>query len=237
MLHGIDAACAGSHLADLVGELRLTKKPALGAGTTSSESCLIDLLGKLDVANEPTSDLESIGSTDPMLVDSDMASLDAFPTNVVVIDDPLPRADSGGSTVTDVMVISHGVASGENSPDALQTVLHDLSAPIPADADAETLEARRLALIESGKKIATMRRLTEAYQCEVDHATSGTPAAGGPSRLSAIKKHGSAISSMLGADRPIYATPLENLHAAKAAADELEGLDGDELCCMTRHVH
>ena len=37
-------------------------------------------------------DLESVGSTDPMLVDSDTASLDAFPTNVVVYDEPLPRA-------------------------------------------------------------------------------------------------------------------------------------------------
>ena len=39
-----------------------------------------------------------------MLVDSDTASLDAFPTNVVVYDEPLPRADSGGSTVTEVVV-------------------------------------------------------------------------------------------------------------------------------------
>ena len=47
-----------------------------------------------------------------MLVDSDTASLDAFPTNVVIIDDPLPRADSGSSAVTEVLVISHGAASG-----------------------------------------------------------------------------------------------------------------------------
>ncbi len=46
-----------------------------------------------------------------------------------------------------MLVISHGAVSGENAHDALQAAMHDLSVPIPADADAETLEARRLALI------------------------------------------------------------------------------------------
>ena len=107
-----------------------------------------------------------------MLVDSDTASLDAFPSNVVIINDPLPRADSSGSAITEVLVISHGTASGENAHDALQTVLHDLSAPIPADADAKTLEARRLALVAEGQKLATVRHLTKAHQCEVDRAAS-----------------------------------------------------------------
>ena len=77
-----------------------------------------------------------------MLVDSDTASLDAFPTNVVVYNEPLPRADSGGSTVTEVLVISHGEHSGRGGQDPLQAVMQDLTAPIPEDADAETLEAR-----------------------------------------------------------------------------------------------
>ena len=102
-----------------------------------------------------------------MLVDSDTASLDAFPSDVIVFDDPLPRPDSGGSTITEVFVISHGAASDENARDALRATLHDLSAPIPADADAEALEARRLALLAEGQKIATMRCLTEAHQREV----------------------------------------------------------------------
>lgn len=235
-LHGVEAACVASYLANLLSEVHLSGEPAPGADAASSESCLIDLLGKIDIASESASDLESIGSTDPMLVDSDTASLDAFPTNVMVIDEPLPRADGDGSTITEVLVISHGAASGGNSHDALQTVLHNLSAPIPADADAKTLEARRLALIKNGKKIATMRCLTEAYQHEVDRAASGTPAAAGPSRLGTVKKHGAAIASMLGAERPVYAMPLENLHAAQAVADELEGLEGDELCCMMTRV-
>ena len=33
---------------------------------------------------EPAVDLESVGSTNPMPVDSDTASLDAFPTNVAI---------------------------------------------------------------------------------------------------------------------------------------------------------
>ena len=39
--------------------------------------------------------MESVGSTDLMLVDSDTASLDAFPTNMVVYDKPLPHTESG----------------------------------------------------------------------------------------------------------------------------------------------
>ena len=69
-----------------------------------------------------------------------------------------------------------------------------------------------------------MRRLTEAHQHEVDRAAFGTPPPGGPSRAGIIKKRGAAIASMLGADRPVYATPLENLRAAQAAVDKLNGL-------------
>ncbi len=81
-----------------------------------------------------------------------------------------------------------------------------------------------------------MRRLTEAHQREVDRATFGTPPPGGPSRASFVKKRGAAIASMLGADRPVYATPLENLRAAQAAAEELNGLGADELPYMTRRI-
>ncbi len=41
---------------------------------------------------------------------------------------------------------------------------------------------------------------------------------------------------MLGADRPVYATPLENLRAAQEAADELNGLGADELAYMTKCI-
>ena len=89
-------------------------------------------------------DLESVGSTDPMLVDSDTASLDAFPTNVVVYDEPRPREHSGGSTVMEVLVINSGEHSGERAQDPLDTTLRDLTAPIPEGTDAEALEACRL---------------------------------------------------------------------------------------------
>ena len=79
-----------------------------------------------------------------MLVDSDTTSLDAFPTNVVVYDEPLPYVGSGRSTVTEVLVLDHGERSGEGAHDPLDAALRDLAAPIPEDADAETLEALRL---------------------------------------------------------------------------------------------
>ena len=81
-----------------------------------------------------------------------------------------------------------------------------------------------------------MRRPTEAHQREVDCAAFGTPPPGGPSRAGIVKKRGAAIASMLGADRPVYATPLENLRAAQAAVDELNGLGADELPYMTRRI-
>ena len=65
--------------------------------------------------------------------------------------------------------------------------MQDLTAPIPEDADAETLEARRVQLVESANRLASMRRLSEAYQREMDRAVGGTPAPGGPSRIGQIR--------------------------------------------------
>ena len=118
------------------------------------------LLDQLHVSGEPAVDLESVGSTDPMLVDSDTVSLDAFPTYVVVYDEPFPCVESGGSTVMEVLVLDHGERSGEGAHDPLDAALRDLTVPILGDANAETLEARRLQLIEGAKKLASMRRLS-----------------------------------------------------------------------------
>lgn len=236
MLHDAEVVCAASCLADLVGEICLSGEPASDAGTEGPESRLVSLLDQLHVASEPAADLESVGSTDLMLVDSDTALLDAFPTNVVVYDEPLPCADSGGSTVKEVLVISHGEHSGGGGQDLLQAALQDLTAPILEEADAETLEARRIQLVESANKLASMRRLSEAYKCEMDRAVGGTLAPRGPSHIGAIKQRGAAIASMFGADRPVYATPAENIRAAHAAADELDTLEGDELRHMTERV-
>ena len=85
-----------------------------------------------------------------------------------VYDEPLSYAGSGGSTVTEVLVLEHGERSGEGADDPLDAALRDLAAPIPGDADAETLEALRLQLVEGAKKLASMRRLSEAYQREMD---------------------------------------------------------------------
>src|SRR3954462_4759963 len=186
-LHSVELAGAASCLAKLVGEVRLSDEPASDAGTGGPESILAGLLDQLHVAGEPAVDLESVGSTDPMLVDSDTASLDAFPTTVVVYDEPLPRAESGGSTVTEVLVVGHGEHSDKRTHDPLDAAMQDLDAPIPEDADAETLEARRLQLVEGAKKLASMRRLSEAYQREMDRAMGASPAPTRPSRLGAVQ--------------------------------------------------
>ena len=168
-----------------------------------------------------------------MLVDSETASLDAFATNVVVYDEPLPRAESNGSTVIEVLVISHDELPGGGAPDSLGAALQDLTAPIPEDADVETLEVRCLQLVEGAKKLASMRRLSEAYQREMDRAVGGSPAPTGPSRLGAVRQRGAAIANLFGVDRPVYATPAENIRAAQAAADELDNFEGEECRIMT----
>ena len=171
-----------------------------------------------------------------MLVDSDTASLDTFPTNVVVYDELIPCAESGGSTVTEVLVLDHGERSGEGAHDPLDAALRDQTAPISRDADAETLEARRLQLIEGAKKLTSMRRLSEAYQREMDRAVGGSPAPTGPSRLGVVRQRGVAIANLFGADRPVYATPTENICAAQAAVDELDNFEGQERRLMTERV-
>ena len=93
---------------------------------------------------------------------------------------------AAGSTVTEVLVIGHDEPPGKGAHDPLGVALQDLTAPIPEDADAETLEAHRLQLVEGAKKLASMRRLSEAYQREMDRAVGGSPAPNGPSRLGAV---------------------------------------------------
>ena len=105
-----------------------------------------------------------------MPVDSDTASLDTFPTNVTIYNDPLPRADGCDAVTIEVMVIGHGGASDESAHDAPHAAVHDLSIPLPANANAEALEAHRLALLAEGRKLASMRRLLEAHRREADRA-------------------------------------------------------------------
>ena len=111
-----------------------------------------------------------------------------------------------------------------------------MSIPLPADADAEALEARRLALLAEGRKLVSMRRLAEAHRREADREAFGTPPPSGPSRAGVVRQHGAVVADMLGVARPVYATPLENLHAAQAAVDELDGLGAEELPHMTRCI-
>nr|XP_040249329.1 serine/arginine repetitive matrix protein 1-like [Aegilops tauschii subsp. strangulata] len=112
----------------------------------------------------------------------------------------------------------------------------DLTTPIPEDADAEMLEARHVQLVENAKKLANMRRLSEAYQREMHRAVGGTPAPGGPSRIGTVRQRSVAIASLFGADRPVYTTPAENIRAAQAAVEELDNFEGEERRQMAERV-
>jgi hypothetical protein len=128
---GAGAACPTSCLADLLGKASLSDEPAPGAGAASPASCLVDLFAKLGITNEPAPDTESIGSTNPsiepvvMLIDSDAASANKFPTYVVVIDDPLPLVASvnDASTIAEVLVTGHGDDSAGAAQDPLRAAM------------------------------------------------------------------------------------------------------------------
>ena len=58
----------------------------------------------------------------------------------------------------------------------------------------------------------------------------------GPRHLGAVRQRGAAIANLFGADRPVYATPAENIRAAQAAADELDNFEGEERRIMKERV-
>jgi hypothetical protein len=106
----------------------------------------------------------------------------------LVFDDPLPAADraAGTSAALEVLVVSHDGTSDQAGRDPLQAAMRDLSAPVAPGVSGETLEACRIALLDSANKLAAMRRLTEAYHREIDSTVCGTPAAGEPSRAGTV---------------------------------------------------
>jgi hypothetical protein len=106
--------------------------------------------------------------------------------------------------------------------------MQDLAAPICPDLDPAVLEEIRVKLLDSATKMAAMKHHAEANQSEIDRIAGGTPAAGEPSRAGAIRQRGAAIACMLGVGHVIYDTPVQNLRAAQAAAEELKNLEGDE---------
>ncbi|XP_073360472.1 uncharacterized protein [Aegilops tauschii subsp. strangulata] len=175
-----------------------------GAEITCAASCLTDLVGEISLSDEPASDAGNGDSEDRLV-----GLLDQLH-----IADELAADVDGRSTMTEVLVVGEHSCGGSQDP--LHAALHDLTVPIPEDADAETLEARRLQLLESANRLAGMRRLTEAYQQEMDRAVGGTPTPGGPSRAGQVRQHGAIVASMFGVDRPVYATAVENLRAAQA---------------------
>ena len=90
------------------------------------------------------------------------------------------------------------------------------------------LEAFRVTLLDSAKKMAAMWHRAEACQRKIDRIAGGTPAAGEPSRVGTVRQCAAAIASILGVGCPVYATLVENLRAAQAAAEELDNLEGNK---------
>ena len=64
----------------------------------------------------------------------------------------------------------------------------------------------------------------------------GSPTPTGPSCLGAVRQRGATIADLFGANRPVYATPAENIRDAQAATDELKSFEGEERRMMTERV-
>ena len=167
-LRGVEAACTASSLADFLDGVDLIDEHAPDVGLASTKSCLVNLFEKLHITDEPTSDLKSIGYTNPpveMVIDSNAADVDAYPDHVEIIDDPLPLAAgiTSASTVTEVLVISQDGASAGADQDPILLTLRVLTIPVEDSADGATREAHRLSCIDSAKQLAAMKRLADAY--------------------------------------------------------------------------
>ena len=92
--------------------------------------------------------------------------------------------------------------------------MRDLAAPVGADVGLAVLEEIRVKFLGRATKMVAMKCCSEANRHEIDHIVGGTPAAGEPNRVGAVRQHGAAIAGMLGVGRPIYDTPVQNLCAA-----------------------
>jgi hypothetical protein len=94
---------------------------------------------------------------------------DEYPSDVVVINDPLPpvagdaAADALGVCVlAEVMVTGASQHSDGHDRDSLQAAVRDLAAPVDANADPAVLEGVRVKLFNEYIKLTAMRRRAEA---------------------------------------------------------------------------
>jgi hypothetical protein len=100
------------------------------------------------------------------------------------------------------------------------------------------LEQHRQLLLQQADKLAAAKRQLEITTREYNTAHGFTPAADGPSRAGDVRRRGGGLSGELDCDtdsaprdsmaKPVYSTPIKNMRAAEAAAQELSRLEGEE---------
>jgi hypothetical protein len=122
-------------------------------------------------------------------------------------------------------------AAGVGQSDPLLATLQTLRAPIVPNADpaaaAAELEASRKLLFTEAKELATAQRQLEAVRREYNTAHGLTPAGIEPSLQGDVQRRGGIIGELFGANRPVYATPVQNLRATEVAVEELDNLEGE----------
>ena len=87
-------------------------------------------------------------------------------------------------------------------------------------------------------ELAAARKQLEIAGHEYDRAHGLTPATVEPSRHGQVRRRGGELGGRMEKDgepdpapaptRPTYSTPIKNLRAARAAAEELPSLEGEE---------
>ena len=86
-------------------------------------------------------------------------------------------------------------------------------------------------------ELAAARKQLEIARREYDHVHGLTPAMAEPSRHGQVRRQGGELGGRMEKDgepdptpaptRPTYSTPVKNLRAARAAAEELPSLEGE----------
>lgn len=108
----------------------------------------------------------------------------------------------------------------------------ELVRPQSPDADpaaaAAQLNEERQRLLDEAMALAAERRLVESARHEYGTVHGLTPTDPEPSWVAEVRHHSGAIGGALGANPPIYDTPIQNMHPAEAAMVDIKFLEAEE---------
>ena len=110
--------------------------------------------------------------------------------------------------------------------DLLRATMQNFRTPITPDTDsaatAAQLNEERLRLLDEAFALALERCWVGSARREYNVVHDLTPTNLEPSRVAEVRHRGGAIGRALGANPPVYDTPVKNMRVAEAAMADLE---------------